>query len=129
MKTISIIPFILLGGLYIGATNAGKQQEMSLMNGHFEGSEPFWDMKIENNRIILHCINDRLTDTLQLSRKQAHSQTYAFKGKKIFGVVRKSGQGGCTLDVSEAKNPSHAIFFSYKNETYMGCGRLIGMEN
>lgn len=94
------------------------------MNGRFEGTEPFWNMEIENNQVILHIVNDKLIDTLHLSDKQAHSETYAFKGRQIFGIIRESGKGGCTLDITEEDYPSHEIYFSYKNETYIGCGRL-----
>lgn len=126
MKTI--VSAFLLGSCCILATGSVNQQKKSL-NGHFEGNEPFWNMEIKNSRIILHCGNDELTDTLQINKKQAYSETYAFKGRQVFGIIKKSGKGGCTLDITEEDHPSHEIYFSYKNETYMGCGQLNEAEN
>ncbi len=125
MKAILVIMFILFGCVYIGATGSSIKQEKTLITGHFEGTEPFWSMEIENNRIILHCVNDTLTSTFQLSAKQAHSETYAFKGQGVFGIIRKSGGGGCELDITEEEDATHEIYFSYQNVTYMGCGKMM----
>ncbi|WP_460766913.1 hypothetical protein [Niabella terrae] len=121
LKTIVI--FFLLSCLCSLANDSVNQEALAL-NGHFEGTEPFWSMDIENNRVILYCINDTLTDTVQISRKQFHSETYAFKGNQLFGIIRRSGKDGCTLDIIDGEAPTHEIYFSYKNETYMGCGGL-----
>jgi len=47
---------------------------------------------------------------------------------RVFGIIRESGKGGCTLDITEEANPSHEIYLSYKNETYMGRGWLNKAE-
>src|SRR5690606_14800864 len=119
MKT-TVASFLLSCTCFLAIGSASLQEKS--LNGRFEGTEPFWDMEIENNRVILHCINDKIIDTVQLSKKQTHTHTYAFKGRQIFGIIRESGKGGCTLDITEELNPSHEIYFSYKDKTYMGCG-------
>jgi len=125
MKTT--VAFSLLGCICLLAIGSASLQVKPL-NGRFEGTEPFWNMEIENNRVILHCMNDKIVDTVQLSKKQTHTETYAFKGRQVFGIIRESGKGGCTLDIAEKDYPSHEIYFSYKNETYMGCGWLNKTE-
>lgn len=105
--------------------SADRNDEKVLMTGYFEGNEPFWDMEIKDNQVILHCVNDTVKDTLLLSRKQTHTETYAFRGREIFGVLRRStADGGCDLDITEEPNPTHDLYFSYKGVTYMGCGKL-----
>jgi len=93
------------------------------ITGHFEGNEPFWSIEIKNNIFILHCNNDSVKDTLFLSKKQAYTETYAFRSKKVFGIIRKSSQG-CNLDITEAPNPAYEIYFSFNDTTYMGCGSI-----
>ena len=93
-------------------------------SGFFEGSEPFWSLEVENNTFTLHCVNDTETGSILLSEKQAHSETYAFRGTNFFGVIRKPWEGCCELDITEEENPTHEIYFSYKGKTYMGCGWL-----
>ncbi|MGV3762949.1 hypothetical protein [Parapedobacter sp.] len=95
-----------------------------LLSGFFEGTEPFWDIEIKDNKFVLHCINDTETGLIFLAKKQTHTATYAFSGKHIFGIIRESTGGGCDLDITEKENPTHEIYFSYKNATYMGCGWL-----
>lgn len=124
MKTTWVIIYALISCLGTGATSSAIEQDKTLITGRFEGNEPFWNMEIENNRIILHCVNDVLTDTLQLSRKQTHTETYAFKGQGVFGIIRESGVGGCVLDITEEEDATHEIYFSYQNITYMGCGKM-----
>ncbi|MBZ4192668.1 hypothetical protein [Niabella beijingensis] len=99
------------------------QKKKVLISGYFEGNEPFWNMEIRDNLFILHCVNDTEKDTLYLSKKEAHSETYAFHSKKAFGIIRKS-DGHCKLDITEEEGPTHEIYFSYKNATYRGCGKL-----
>jgi len=94
-----------------------------LFTGYFVGTEPFWNMEINGNQITLHCINDVVTDTLRLSKKQTHTDTWAFQGRHVFGIVRKSPDG-CQLDITEDDNPTHEIYFHYAGATYMGCGKL-----
>jgi|GEM_PF-4921531 len=91
------------------------------IDGFFEGNEPFWNIEIKDNHFVLHCMNDTVTDTLRLSKKQTHTDIWAFHSTYIFGIIRKS-YGTCKLDITEKENPSHEIYFSYKNTTYMGCG-------
>ncbi|HWK98446.1 MAG TPA: hypothetical protein VNQ55_00800 [Parapedobacter sp.] len=91
--------------------------------GYFEGTEPFWNMEINDNQITLHCINDIVADTLRLSKKQTHTDTWAFQGRYVFGIVRESASG-CQLDITEEDNPTHEIYFHYAGATYMGCGKL-----
>lgn len=96
--------------------------------GYFEGTEPFWDMEINGNQIKLHCINDVVTDTLRFSKKQTHTDTWAFQGRHVFGIVRES-PGGCQLDITEEDNPTHEIYFNYAGATYMGCGKFSALNN
>lgn len=103
--------------------NTGKKKEKTMISGYFEGTEPFWEMEIKDNYFVLHCSNDLVKDTLFLSRKQTHTETFVFQGENIFGIVRQS-ENGCVLDITEEGAPSHEIYFSYKNVTYMGCGKL-----
>ncbi|WP_040679297.1 hypothetical protein [Niabella aurantiaca] len=115
---------LVLAGLPGAGVDPGPLPGELLISGHFEGNEPFWKMEITNNRIVLQCANDTLQDTLLLSRKQQHSETYAFRGRHLFGIVRYPGSGGCMLDITEEEKPSHEIYFSYRGITYMGCGKL-----
>src|SRR5690606_38357193 len=64
-------------------------------------------------------------DTLYFSDKQTHTETYAFKSDQIYGVLRESSKGGCLLDITEDGDPTHEIYFSYKDVTYMGSGKLM----
>ena len=93
-------------------------------SGFFEGSEPFWSLEVKNNTFVLHCMNDVETGVILLSGKQAHSETYAFRGTNVFGIIRKPWEGCCELDITGEDNPTHEIYFSYKGKTYMGCGWL-----
>lgn len=93
-------------------------------SGFFEGNEPFWNLEVKNNTFVLHCMNDMETGVILLSEKQAHSETYAFRGTNFFGIIRKPWEGCCELDITEEENPTHEIYFSYKGKTYMGCGWL-----
>jgi|GEM_PF-1825675 len=115
---------MLIGCCYLLITGSGTMEGKTIITGYFEGTEPFWEMEIKDNYVVLHCINDIVKDTLLLSRKQAHTETYAFQGNKIHGIVRHSDNGGCTLDITEEGSPTHEIYFAYRNVTYMGCGRL-----
>ncbi len=115
---------ILIGCCYLLITGSGTMEGKTMITGYFEGTEPFWNMEIKDNRIVLHCVNDNVRDTLILSRKQAHTETYAFRGSDIHGIVRHSGKAGCSLDITEEEKPTHEIYFSYRNVTYMGCGKL-----
>lgn len=107
---------------FVGA-DAGIQSG-KIVQGHFEGTEPFWDMEINANVIQLNLMNVSLSDTLVLAKKQAHTNTYVFQGKHIIGVVRESNTV-CDLDITEEPNPSHEIYFSYNDVSYMGCGRAV----
>jgi len=93
------------------------------MSGYFEGNEPFWDFEIKGNTFILRCNNETEKDTLVFSQKQAHSETYAFESKNVFGVIRRAN-GCCDLDITEEENPTHEIYFSYQGVTFMGCGKI-----
>ena len=121
---MKFIPFLAI--LLACSVRAGfaQQGDPILISGYFVGTEPFWNMKISDNHVIMHNINDIVQDTLFLSKKQAHTATYAFQGKHIFGVVRESGTEGCLLDITEDEDATHEIYFSYKHVTYMGCGKL-----
>lgn len=128
MKIKSLITFALIFSIQFGFSqrlnpNCDKTKGKPLISGHFEGTEPFWDMEIKDNYFILHCDNTTEKDTLYLSRKQTHTETYAFHSDNIFGIIRKSSNGGCDLDITEDGNPTHEIYFCYKNITYMGCGK------
>ncbi|MEC3881220.1 hypothetical protein [Parapedobacter sp. 10938] len=129
MITKLLIAFALFGSMLTGFWGysdpglANKEDKTSI-TGYFEGTEPFWNMTVEENRIVLHCVNDIVRDTLLLSRKQTHTETYAFHGRAIHGIVRRSETGGCTLDITGEDNPTHDIYFAYRNVTYMGCGKL-----
>ncbi|WP_353129987.1 hypothetical protein [Parapedobacter pyrenivorans] len=104
-----------------------KQKQLTdtlTTKGFFEGSEPFWSLKIINNRYELHCINDTEIGVLTFSEKAKHSESFSFKADKIFGTIRKSNSGGCLIDITEEENPTHEIVFSYKNTTYAGCGKF-----
>ena len=101
-----------------------KMQESAPLSfsGFFEGNEPFWSLEVKNNRFTLRCMNDVETGVILLSKKQTHSETYAFRGTNFFGIIRKPWEGCCELDITEEEHPTHEIYFSYQNETYMGCG-------
>ncbi|WP_157986489.1 hypothetical protein [Chitinophaga alhagiae] len=127
MKMMALLLWIVVphlnGSLTAPQRQGGTPWEQGFV-GYFEGSEPFWNMKISNDTLVLHCINTIEKDTFYFSGKQAHTNTWAFRGKHVFGVIRKSS-GTCQLDITEEENPTHEIYFSYKNVTYMGCGKLL----
>jgi len=129
MKFKSLTVCLLLSAVYIGLAQPAnpiqrKKEDRRPISGHFEGTEPFWDMEVRDNVIILNIVNDTVLDTLFLSRKQTHTETYAFRGGHVFGIIRQSSGEGCQLDITETPNPTHEIYFSYKDVTYMGCGKL-----
>lgn len=121
MKRMSFLAFLLACSIRAGFA---QPADTILISGYFVGTEPFWNMKISDNHFIMHNINDLLQDTLTPSKKQAHTETYAFQSKHVYGIVRASNNGGCILDITEDEDATHEIYFSYKNVTYMGCGKL-----
>ena len=124
MKWILVILICLIESGFSKSANYGPDRVKNhLITGHFEGNEPFWSMEINNNIFVLYCNNDSVKGTLYLSQKQAYAEVYAFRSKKIFGVIRKSNQR-CNLDITEAANPTHEIYFNYNDTTYMGCGGI-----
>lgn len=100
-----------------------KSTDLLLFTGFFDGTEPFWSISFEKNLLTMEIDNETLVDSIVLSEKQTHSQTWAFRGNDIFGIIRKSHHF-CTLDITEVEHPTHEIYFNYKNSTYMGCGNL-----
>lgn len=122
-KLLVLLFFVLTGFTSYPGSERRQKETPLLKSGYFEGNEPFWDFEIKENLFILRCDNKTEKDTLLLSKKQAHTETYAFKSKKVFGVIRRSN-GACDLDITEEERPTHEIYFSYNGVTYIGCGKM-----
>jgi|GEM_PF-6675055 len=120
----ALLLFLLSFCLNVPFLHENIKKDNPRISGYFEGNEPFWEMEINDNYFVLHCVNDIVKDTMYFSGKQAHTGTYAFKSDQVYGVLRESSKGGCILDITEDGDPTHEIYFSYKNVTYMGCGKL-----
>ncbi|MFD1772062.1 hypothetical protein [Sphingobacterium suaedae] len=125
-KWLIILMACAIPSFFSGAvTSEIHQRDTVTASGYFEGEEPFWDIDIKDNLLVLRChaVNRIEKDTIRLSKMQAHTETFAFHAKNIFGILRRSS-GNCTLDITEEGNPTHEIYFSYLGVTYMGCGKM-----
>lgn len=93
----------------------------------FEGSEPFWSMKIERDSVFLEMFNVNKTDRLKVSfaQKTHNGNSQGFTGDGIYGVIRETETGFCNLAVTEVDSLGYEIFFTYEEQTYQGCGTIV----
>src|SRR5690554_1258982 len=101
-----LLLFLLSVGLNASFTQENVKKDNPRISGYFEGTEPFWELEINDNYFVLHCVNDIVKDTLYFSDKQTHTETYAFKSDQVYGVLRESSKGGCILDITEDGDPT-----------------------
>ncbi len=98
--------------------------ETKKYSGFFEGSEPFWSLKIKDNQFLLHCNNKNVKGTLDISEKSAEGESIAFFDHKIYGVINHNWYNRCELAVTEKDSLPYEIYFSFENITYKGCGEF-----
>lgn len=112
--------------LISGCTNQNNtQQNISMYNGRFEGTEPFWLLEIENNNYTLHCNNEISTGKLYFSNKSSREESIAFNNSTIFGIINRSENSICDYAILEKDSVNFDIIFSYNNQTYRGCGDIF----
>ena len=90
---------------------------------HFEGTEPFWEMDIQNDSLILFCDNKEVIMKVSFAEKSANGNTIGFANDKISGIINESWDHNCCYAVTEEDPLPLEIFFVFEGKTYRGCGK------
>jgi uncharacterized membrane protein len=117
----SIVETSIIG---VGANGDGS----TINSYRFEGSEPFWSLRIKNDSIHVEMMDgDSFRGIVKISNQSTNSGTYAigFSNNKIYGIINKTWDGNCSYAVSEKDSMGFEVYFVYKNKPYRGCGEII----
>lgn len=90
---------------------------------HFEGTEPFWRMEIQNENLFLYCSNKEVRTKVSFAEKSANGNTIGFTSKEISGIINESWDHNCCYAVTEEDTLPYEIFFVFEGKTYRGCGK------
>lgn len=92
----------------------------------FEGSEPFWSLKIEHDSLFLDLYTDQVYSMLVVfSEKSTNGNTIGFRNNEICGIINESWDKNCYHAITDQDSLGYEIFFTFKSKTYKGCGDLV----
>ena len=88
----------------------------------FEGTEPFWQMEIHNDSILLFCDNKEVQMRATFAEKSVNGNTIGFSNDEIYGIINENWKHNCCYSISEKDSLPYEIFFVFEGKTYRGCG-------
>lgn len=88
----------------------------------FEGTEPFWQMEIHNDSILLFCDNKEVHMRATFAEKNVNGNTIGFSNDEIYGIINENWKHNCCYSISEKDSLPYEIFFVFEGKTYRGCG-------
>ena len=88
----------------------------------FEGTEPFWQMEIHNDSILLFCDNKEVQMRATFVEKSVNGNTIGFSNDEIYGIINENWEHNCCYSITEKDSLPYEIFFVFKGKTYRGCG-------
>ncbi|MBQ7489601.1 MAG: hypothetical protein IJP65_03060 [Bacteroidales bacterium] len=88
----------------------------------FEGIEPFWQMEIHNDSILLFCDNKEVHMRATFAEKNVNGNTIGFSNDEIYGIINENWKHNCCYSISEKDSLPYEIFFVFEGKTYRGCG-------
>ena len=88
----------------------------------FEGTEPFWQMEIHNDSILLFCDNKEVHMRATFAEKSVNGNTIGFSNDEIYGIINENWKHNCCYSISEKDSLPYEIFFVFEGKTYRGCG-------
>lgn len=88
----------------------------------FEGTEPFWQMEIHNDSILLFCDNKEVQMRATFVEKSVNGNTIGFSNDEIYGIINENWEHNCCYSISEKDSLPYEIFFVFEGKTYRGCG-------
>ena len=88
----------------------------------FEGTEPFWQMEIHNDSILLFCDNKEVQMRATFAEKSVNGNTIGFSNDEIYGIINENWEHNCCYSITEKDSLPYEIFFVFEGKTYRGCG-------
>ena len=88
----------------------------------FEGTEPFWQMEIHNDSILLFCDNKEVHMRATFAEKSVNGNTIGFSNDEIYGIINENWKHNCCYSIAEKDSLPYEIFFVFEGKTYRGCG-------
>lgn len=105
-----------------GAKDYQKQSLEQSSHYSFEGTEPFWQMEIHNDSILLFCDNKEVQMRATFAEKSVNGNTIGFSNDEIYGIINENWEHNCCYSISEKDSLPYEIFFVFEGKTYRGCG-------
>ena len=122
-KLLPFIALLLLVSCGSEPDNPADSAPDFVCEYHFEGTEPFWEMDIQNDSLILFCDNKEVIMKVSFAEKSANGNTIGFSNDKISGIINESWDHNCCYAVTEEDPLPLEIFFVFEGKTYRGCGK------